>query len=252
MVEEIEPTHGGAPKPSSAQARFEEGSADGFRANIRGASLWDLVQMECFSMSHHVVQISGDEGQGYLYFSGGQIVHALVGDLVGEDAAIEILSWRGGSFDRIQREWPERESVFCIWQSLVMRAAQRRDERASQGLDNLVQFPTESSTRRLFLNQPEIVEKEFHAAVHLDRQGVVLDSQGDAEMLSGLAAYSIKILDRLMNILKVEGLKTVQLNHKTEPHQTIMVVKEDDSVLAVQPKHREDAQKLYRHFHSLV
>ena len=47
-------------------------SAVGFRAHISGASLWDLVQMECLSRSRQVIRISGEGGIGYLYFMEGR------------------------------------------------------------------------------------------------------------------------------------------------------------------------------------
>ena len=52
-------------------------SAVGFRAQISGASLWDLVQMECLSRSRQVIRISGEGGVGYLYFADGRVVHAV-------------------------------------------------------------------------------------------------------------------------------------------------------------------------------
>jgi Domain of unknown function (DUF4388) len=112
-------------------------TAVGFRAQISGASLWDLVQMECLSRSRQVIRISGDGGVGYLYFAEGRVVHAVTSKLVGEVAAMEILAWTNGSFQPCERAWPATSTIESSCEGLILRLAKRRDEAAS----NLVAFP---------------------------------------------------------------------------------------------------------------
>jgi len=71
----------------------------GFRANLHGASLADLVQMECLSGHERVIRISSGTDVGYLFFRGGQIVHAVSRRGIGETAALEILRWNDGTFE---------------------------------------------------------------------------------------------------------------------------------------------------------
>src|SRR6185503_18614394 len=93
-------------------SRASSASEQGFSANLTGASLADLVQMECLANSTLVVRVvSGDE-EGYLYFAGGQIVHAMSSGAVGEKAALEILSWDRGSFEPCSAGWPSASSIF--------------------------------------------------------------------------------------------------------------------------------------------
>jgi hypothetical protein len=117
-------------------------AAVGFRAQISGASLWDLVQMECLSRSRQVIRISGEGGVGYLYFMEGRVVHAVTSKLVGEAAALEILSWTNGVFQPCQRAWPATSTIETSCEGLILRLAKRRDEAAS----NLVAFPARSIT----------------------------------------------------------------------------------------------------------
>ncbi len=100
----------------------------GFQARIKGASLADLVQMECLSNLQSVVQVAAGGDTGHLYFRAGGLVHATTGSLAGEAAAMEMLTWRKGTFDRVEREWPIRENMACSWQGLLLRAAQLSDE----------------------------------------------------------------------------------------------------------------------------
>jgi hypothetical protein len=114
----------------------------GFRAQISGASLWDLVQMECLSRSRQVIRISGEGGVGYLYFADGRVVHAVTSKLVGEAAALEILGWTHGLFQPCERAWPATGSIETSCEGLILRLAKRRDEAAS----NLVAFPARGAT----------------------------------------------------------------------------------------------------------
>ena len=117
-------------------------SAVGFRAQISGASLWDLVQMECLSRSRQVIRISGEGGVGYLYFAEGRVVHAVTSKLVGEAAALEILAWTNGLFQPCERAWPAAGTIETSCEGLILRLAKRRDEAAT----NLVAFPARAPT----------------------------------------------------------------------------------------------------------
>jgi hypothetical protein len=117
-------------------------AARGFSAQLRGASLWDLVQMECLGRSHRVVQVVGEGGVGYLYFDRGQIVHATTAQRTGEPAALEILGWTNGSFQSCERAWPAQATIRTSHEGLILQVAQIRDE---TGASNLVAFPGRGS-----------------------------------------------------------------------------------------------------------
>jgi hypothetical protein len=103
-------------------------SEEGFSASFRGASLPDLVQMECLGNSTAVVRVVSGEDEGYLYFHGGQIVHAMTSSALGEPAALEILGWNRGSFEPCNAGWPSEFTITRPWQGLVMAVAAARDE----------------------------------------------------------------------------------------------------------------------------
>jgi hypothetical protein len=113
----------------------------GFSARLKGAGLWDLVQMECLARVHRTVQVVGEGGVGYLYFHRGHIIHASTAQRTGEAAALEILGWTNGSFQTCERPWPDQRSIVTSHEGLILQAAQLRDEGAS----NLVAFPGRSA-----------------------------------------------------------------------------------------------------------
>src|SRR5579862_3875349 len=98
----------------------------GFQGHINGATLNDLVQMECLAGVKRVVRVASATHLGHFFFRDGSLVHAATRSITGEAAALEMLSWNEGSFEPVEREWPLKESITCTWQNLVLRAAQLR------------------------------------------------------------------------------------------------------------------------------
>src|SRR6185503_20275901 len=126
------------PAKSSGEESPNTMRESGFRASLHGASLADLVQMECLSGRERVMRVCSGGEVGYLFFRGGQLVHAVSRRGVGETAALEILRWNDGTFEPCNAGWPERDSISSSWQNLLLIAAQHRDE---SGRHNLVAFP---------------------------------------------------------------------------------------------------------------
>jgi hypothetical protein len=116
-------------------------ASSGFHAQLDGASLWDLVQMECLARSHLVVEVTGEGGSGFLYFDGGRVVHATTARHRGVEAAYEILDWTHGTFRASDRSWPTGAATIDLsHESLLLNAARVRDESA-RASSNLVAFP---------------------------------------------------------------------------------------------------------------
>jgi hypothetical protein len=104
------------------------GGPKGFTGRLQGASLFDLVQLECLAGTHHVVRVISRSQTGYLYFDTGNLVHAVCRSLQGEAAAIEILGWENGLFEPCDVPWPNVPSITKRWQNLLLLVAQVRDE----------------------------------------------------------------------------------------------------------------------------
>jgi hypothetical protein len=111
--------------PSRAPA-----STPGFAVRLPCAQLGDLIQINCLSRIRGAFRVSSGQGDGFLFFEGGQLVHASCGDSVGLDAVVVMLGWRSGSIEPSERAWPEQCSIGMGADALLLHAAQRLDERA--------------------------------------------------------------------------------------------------------------------------
>lgn len=210
----------------------------GFRANLTGASLSDLVQLECLARTTQVVRVvSGDE-VGYLYFQSGDIVHAMSSDAVGEPAALEILGWDRGSFEPCNAGWPSAATISRPWQALLLVAATQRDESRRS---TVVDFPRERTSSAMNAKtsagsssspppkvtlsrgvtpqpvQSQQAQSGSHAslrgierAVRLEGDGKVLSARGDADELAAMTAYTMRVAALIGDRLGMEDLKAVE------------------------------------------
>jgi hypothetical protein len=223
----------------------------GFRAHLNGASLADLVQMECLSGRERVIRISSAGEVGYLYFRGGQIVHAVSRRGIGETAALEILRWNDGTFEACNAGWPDRDSIGSNWQNLLLLAAQYRDE---SGRHNLVAFPgpgarsgslrpssapppsslptrSEGPSAHSGLNNVSSVTSDssppmlaqVRAAVRIDASGNVVSSKGAADELSQVAAYASRLAELIGDGLGMSGLRSIEV---LQPSTRTLICKE--------------------------
>ena len=101
---------------------------EGFRGVLRRVSLQDVLQMECLARSSSLMEISDAEMQGSIYVRDGQIIHAQVGDLAGEDAFNRLMSLSGGKFNLKPFAEPPVNTISGSWEFLLMEAARKRDE----------------------------------------------------------------------------------------------------------------------------
>jgi hypothetical protein len=209
----------------------------GFSARLKGAGLWDLVQMECLARAHRAVRVVGEGGVGYLFFDRGHIIHASTAQRTGEAAAIEILGWTNGSFQTCDRPWPEQRSIVTSHEGLILQAAQLRDEGAS----NLVAFPargTPESFEEIELTEIEEegdgnmrgsdvdeavpapkngpqsgrteVGGEFATVMRLGPNGAVLSNRGGSEELAESVAYVQRLLQLTGELLGLGEFSAVE------------------------------------------
>lgn len=220
----------------------------GFRASLHGASLADLVQMECLSGRERVIRISSGSEVGYLFFRGGQIVHAVSRRGIGESAALEILRWNDGTFEPCSAGWPERDSISSNWQNLLLTAAQHRDE---SGRHNLVAFPSSRTAPRspsspappLSSTSPSRAEvvvapeapastlAHVRAAVRIDRTGAVVSAKGAAEELADVVAYASRLAELVGDGLGMQSLLSIEAVHRRS--RTLIYKEKNGNTLAL-------------------
>lgn len=216
-------------------------SEPGFRANLTGASLADLVQMECLTGTTAVVRVISDDEVGYLYFKAGGLVHAMTASAMGEAAALEILGWDRGSFEACQAGWPTTSTITKPWQALLMTSAAQRDEsRRRTVLDFPRERGTSASPKPPFASPlpksdastraPRASDRtptspspapplpasdvapnvRIEHAVRLDADGKVLSARGAPDELAAMTAYAMRLGALIGERLGMDALCAVE------------------------------------------
>lgn len=115
-----EPNSAEASAPDSSISRCSPGS---FRAHLQGIGLRDLVVLQNLVRSSGVFVVLSGERSGSLHFLRGHLIHAETGGLRGDEAALEILSWRDGELINAERTSIEPPTVTSSLEALLARPA---------------------------------------------------------------------------------------------------------------------------------
>jgi Domain of unknown function (DUF4388) len=205
-----------------------EAETDGFRASLNKATLPDLVQMECLAQSDASFRVISGGRVGYLFFQRGQLVQALVDDSTGDEAALEILAWRRGTFEPCRVALPGAAAVRSGWQELLLNSARLVDE-SQQRVMNAARAPARSEdnvrppVKQVWGSQVEEPASNrpapdsgsapvstpdngaSHEFVRLDRSGNVVSGRGDMETLAQVASYAGRLAHLIGDALGMGG-----------------------------------------------
>jgi len=99
-----------------------------FQGSLKELPLPDIIQLVSVSGKTGKFTLSRDQERGFIYLKNGQMVHATVGDLIGEEAIYALAIWNAGDFQFNPGEEPDRQTITKSNTNLLMEAARRLDE----------------------------------------------------------------------------------------------------------------------------
>src|SRR5438270_12628022 len=99
-----------------------------FQGSLKELPLPDIIQLVSVSGKTGKFTLSRDGDRGYIFLKNGQMVHATVGELVGEEAIYALAIWNQGDFQLVPGEEPDRQTIPKSHTNLLMEAARRLDE----------------------------------------------------------------------------------------------------------------------------
>lgn len=99
-----------------------------FQGSLRELNLADVIQLVSSSEKTGKFTLTRDDEEGALYLKQGRIVHARLGDLVGEEAVHALASWTSGEFHFAPDDETEHVSVHKSNARLLLEAAHQNDE----------------------------------------------------------------------------------------------------------------------------
>ena len=218
----------------------------GFQAFLQHASLHNLLQIESLSRTSAVFLVISHFRRGYLHLANGELIHAECGNLTGEAAASEILSWGDGEFKSCAGPLASVATIHVPLQALLLRLAKASDEAAqserrspatgavsrpieedkptephlaaslaAEGTPRLTPPPPRSS--RLPPPLPPRIDRDATSAeVVLSAAGEIIHGRGAApEEFSSRVAYAARLADLIGRAIRSGTPRALELRGKS-------------------------------------
>jgi hypothetical protein len=99
-----------------------------FQGSLKELPLPDIIQLVSVSGKTGKFTLSREADRGYIYLKAGQMVHATVGELVGDEAIYALAIWNHGEFQFSPGEESDQHTISKSNTNLLMEAARRLDE----------------------------------------------------------------------------------------------------------------------------
>lgn len=101
----------------------------GMSGNLTGLAAADLIQLNCVDQKVARLQIAHANQTAEIFFSDGQIVHAVSGSQKGEEVVYQVLGWNEGEFNLENDINSPETTIKRSWPSLLLEGARRLDEK---------------------------------------------------------------------------------------------------------------------------
>src|SRR6478609_4361788 len=262
------------PEPTSA-APVAGPSSAGFAVRLEGASLADLIQMECMRGTRRVIRVSSAQGTGYLFFDRGQLLHATTGTQTGDGAVLANLGYSHGTYEASEQPWPVRTTVEASWQNLLLLSAQRADEGARDEVPDSSEVvssrkprevamtsprplapglrvspspstgPSESPSvdSRPATSEPSSARTGIIRAVRIDESGNVVSNLGTLGEFADLSSYAVHMCKLIGDSLGLEGFQGIECAARD---RTFLAFVDQDTVVAIETEPGANIDKYRR------
>jgi predicted regulator of Ras-like GTPase activity (Roadblock/LC7/MglB family) len=100
----------------------------GMHGNLNDMAVADLIQHYCQERKSARLTILNAGQKAELYFKDGNVDHAVMGDLEGEEVIYQLLTWEDGTFDLAAGVQTKKTTITKSWSALLMEGAWRIDE----------------------------------------------------------------------------------------------------------------------------
>lgn len=139
-----------------------------FQGSIQELPVPDIIQLVSVSGKTGMFTLVRGAERGFIYLKNGQMIHAKLGELTGEEAVYALAIWSTGEFQFNQGEEPDTVTIDKPNTSLLMESARRLDEwkvlsRKIPGLDYVPILQPRNLAEPVALSPPE-----WNLVIHVD------------------------------------------------------------------------------------
>lgn len=185
---------------------LREDGDKGFKGSISGLQLPDLIQMNCLSQITTALYVKKENREGVIYFEDGQIPHAQVATLEGEEALFTILSWQSGSFRFVGGEKAPYTTITTNWEYLLIEGMRKADEMnlaLEKGeIEDHDLAPIDEPTRMLVKNISAL--NEFKGLAIVTHTGEIIHQNGNVTRdinIPFVAKFFLNLAEKLGDLI---------------------------------------------------
>jgi hypothetical protein len=201
-----------------------------FQGSLRELPLPDIIQLVSVSGKTGTFLLTRDGyPRGEIYLRAGQIVHARVGDLEGEEAIYELAIWPDGDFVFTPGRETEAVSIHRSNTNLLMEAARRIDE--WQVLSKRIPstrlvpvFTNQATTTSVSLSPQEwtlVCKVDERRSIEEIAAGLGMSAFETCKLLYGLITSGLMTLKEDLGRLRTDRLKTMTTDQLSRVSETI-------------------------------
>ena len=147
-----------------------------FQGSLKELPLPDIIQLVSVSGKTGKFTLTRDNDRGFIFLKNGQMVHATVGELTGEEAIYSLAIWNQGEFQFTPSVEPDRQTITKSNTNLLMEAARRLDEwRVLSKKIPSVEYVPELLTRENRHEQITLNPQEWIIITRIDGRRSIVD-----------------------------------------------------------------------------
>ena len=206
------------------------------QGSLREMSLANLIQVNCQEMRSARLTLRSKGQEGEIFLSDGQVVHAALGNLVGEEAIYVMISWDDGSFVLDLDMVPPVKSIKASWEDLLLQGMMQVPVRQT------AEKQTKENMGSDVLTQLKAIDG-VNGAVISACDGVVLGANvpdGDGEYEAAVAVFIGSAADQLGQALHLEmfahgvvSLKSKRILILEQPDRYVGLVLSENASAAI-------------------
>ncbi len=184
------------------------------KGDLGDLDIADLIQLQCQSGAQARLIVTQNDEEISVYFDSGEIIHAEGGNVQGEEAVYELLTWEEGAFEVEQGASPAIHTIKVPWAGLLMEGMRRLDEKrheeTQQSLEGKESENMAEQTRgeKLATMLRNLVNNsaDIKGAAVVSRDGLIMRAElpGDTEQVrvGAVAAAILSLSGRSVEQLK--------------------------------------------------
>ena len=187
---------------NSEDTGFQE--RQGFNGSVANLSLPDVIQLQSHRQYTGLMRVYHGGLEGDLFLESGELVHAEVGGIWGEEAAYHIIAWDSGEFHAQEGVSAPRRTITKKIARLLIEFHQRMDEAARDGIApaNLETIPSITRNLETTGTKMSALSQKIVNAVPGVRRAVLINADGtpveesspEAEILAARSIYLATML----------------------------------------------------------